>query len=158
MDAVCLETKREVLPVGVVEWTGANVNVHGWYVSRGRIGRRTFWLRYALPILALGVVAPYADAVLGSWIIGPMPGRASPSSGLGLVEMLVLLFTLTPSVSSLVTRLHDRGHSAWWLLWTLLPYAGALVLFVTAGFLRGHDEANEYGPPPMRYSASPIRA
>jgi uncharacterized membrane protein YhaH (DUF805 family) len=45
-----------------------------------------------------------------------------------------------------VARLHDRGHSAWWLLWILLPLVGVIVLLVQNGFLRGDGGPNRYGP------------
>jgi uncharacterized membrane protein YhaH (DUF805 family) len=60
----------------------------------------------------------------------------------------VALLTFVPSVSSTVTRLHDRGHSAWWLLLVLVPVVGVLVLLVMTGFLRGDGGPNRYGPPP----------
>ena len=53
-----------------------------------------------------------------------------------------------PYVAAVVTRLHDRDHSAWWLLWLLLGPLGVLVLFVTCGLLGTRPQANTYGPPP----------
>ena len=46
-----------------------------------------------------------------------------------------------------MTRLHDRGHSAWWLLFNLLPIAGPIVLLVQM-CLAGEPDPNAYGPPP----------
>ena len=60
---------------------------------------------------------------------------------------LVYLLTAVPSISSSVTRLHDRGHSAWWLLFGLLPLVGAIVLLVQY-CLPGEGGPNPYGPPP----------
>ena len=37
-----------------------------WYVRRGRIDRRTWWLQYALPIGLLSVLALMADVALGN--------------------------------------------------------------------------------------------
>ena len=59
----------------------------------------------------------------------------------------ISLLTVVPSISSTVARLHDRGHSAWWLLWFLLPLVGVIVLLVQNGFLRGDGGPNKYGPP-----------
>ena len=36
-----------------------------WYVSRGRITRRTWWLLYTLPMAGLAILAMIADASLG---------------------------------------------------------------------------------------------
>ena len=121
-----------------------------WYVSRGRIDRSTWWLRYTLPILLLSVLATVTDLTFGytEWNdLAPADGSLG-SSGSGPFVTLVALLTLVPSVSSTVTRLHDRGHSAWWLLLALVPVVGVLVLLVMTGFLRGHGGPNRYGPPP----------
>ena len=47
-----------------------------WYVSRGRITRRTFWLHYVLPLIALSVLAEVADLAAGT--------RARPGAGPGV--------------------------------------------------------------------------
>jgi uncharacterized membrane protein YhaH (DUF805 family) len=127
------------------------VSIGQWYVSRGRIPRRVFWLHYVLPIFAVGIVAMILDAMLGLWLVAPAAeGGPEFSSGTGLLSTVAWLGTLVPSISSNVTRLHDRGHSAWWLLWLLLPLAGAIVLLVQIGFLRGDAGPNRYGPAPDR--------
>ena len=121
-----------------------------WYVSRGRITRRTFWLHYLLPILALGVLAIVADIALGNSAFSASSTSSSGSAdlGLGWVSLAVTLLTVVPSISSQVTRLHDRGHSAWWLLFGLIPLVGPIMLIVQTGFLAGQPHANRYGPPP----------
>jgi uncharacterized membrane protein YhaH (DUF805 family) len=118
-----------------------------WYLRRGRIDRRTWWLHYTLPLLLLGALAGIADSSLGypppageGWSIYTYTG--------GPLSLLVCLAFLVPSISSMVARLHDRGNSAWWLLWLLVPVVGPIVLFVQNGFLVGHGGANWYGPPP----------
>jgi len=124
-----------------------------WYVRRGRITRRVWWLHYALVIAVLSFLAALADSSLG------YPGLTVPAEPAGLydlVGLVIALFTLVPSISSTVARLHDRGHSAWWLLWFLLPLVGWLVLFVQNGFLRGDGGPNRYGPAPDRAVGDPI--
>jgi hypothetical protein len=37
-----------------------------WYLRRGRIDRRTWWLHYTLPIFGLSLLANLADAALGT--------------------------------------------------------------------------------------------
>ncbi|MGY1857103.1 DUF805 domain-containing protein [Modestobacter sp. SYSU DS0290] len=127
------------------------MSIAQWYVSRGRISRRTFWLHYVLPILLLNALAVAADLALGfSEVTGTTATTTSASlqTTLGVLSPIVGLLTLVPSFSSNVTRLHDRGHSAWWLLIGLIPLVGGLVLLVQLGFLPGEDHANDYGPPP----------
>ena len=127
-----------------------------WYVSRGRIRRRVFWLHYMLPIVAIQVVATAVDAMFGLWLIDPEPSGPAIVTGTGVLGVLASLALLVPSFSSQVTRLHDRGHSAWWLLWMLLPLVGAIILIVQTGFLRGDGGPNRYGPAPDRPVYEPV--
>ena len=117
-----------------------------WYLRRGRITRRTWWLHYTLPLAGLGILAGIADGVLG------YPGLLTPEPPMNVVEwsggplsLAVWLFGLVPSISSDVTRLHDRSHSAYWLLWGLVPGVGAIVLIAQLAFLRGDGGPNRYG-------------
>ena len=125
------------------------VGLGEWYVRRGRIDRRTWWLHYTLPIAGLGLLANLADASLGYPVFSTTVDTGSVWAVFGgPLTTVVSLLTIVPSISSSVTRLHDRGHSAWWLLWALVPLVGWLVLFVQNGFLAGHPVPNRYGPPP----------
>jgi uncharacterized membrane protein YhaH (DUF805 family) len=120
-----------------------------WYVRRGRIDRRTFWLHYFLPIFGLSILALAADLAFGFATLDTTATSSSASAALelGWFSLAVALLTVVPSISSQVTRLHDRGHSAWWLLFNLLPIAGPIVLLVQM-CLRGDGGPNRYGPPP----------
>ena len=120
-----------------------------WYLRRGRITRRTWWLHYTLPLAGLALLAGLADGAFGYPGLSTVesPGTMYELLG-GPLSVLVSFFSLVPSISSTVTRLHDRGHSAWWLLWALLPVVGAILLFVQSGFLRGDGGPNRYGPVP----------
>ncbi len=121
-----------------------------WYVSRGRINRSTWWLRYALPIVTLSLLATSADIAFGSSTL-PDLAAADPDTvtavTTGPFATLVAVLTFVPSISSNVTRLHDRGLSAWWLLLALVPLFGVIALLVVIGFLRGEAGPNRYGPP-----------
>jgi uncharacterized membrane protein YhaH (DUF805 family) len=120
-----------------------------WYVRRGRITRRTWWLHYTLPIAVLGLLAGLADQSFGFGDVltygGPPPAYEVGTGG--PFALLVTLLTTVPTISAAVTRLHDRSHSAWWLAWVFLPVVGAVLLFVQNGFLRGDGGPNRYGPP-----------
>lgn len=121
-----------------------------WYLRRGRIDRRTYWLHYFLPIVGLSVLALLADLAFGFATLDATATSTSASGALSLgwFSLAVTLLTIVPSISSEVTRLHDRNHSAWWLLFGLIPVVGGILLFVQTGFLRGDGGPNRYGPPP----------
>ena len=123
-----------------------------WYVRRGRIDRRTYWLHYALPLWAASVAAILADIALGTaWYTSSYQSygydyySADVSFSGGPIMLLVSLALFAPSISAAVTRLHDTGRSGWWLLWGLVPIAGPIVLFVVVGCLPGEPGPNQYG-------------
>jgi uncharacterized membrane protein YhaH (DUF805 family) len=123
-----------------------------WYVRRGRIGRRTYWLHYALPLWAASIAAIWADIALGTaWYTSSFESYGYYSASYeasfsgGPIMLLVSLALLAPSISAAVTRLHDTGRSGWFLLWGLVPIAGPIVLFVVVGCLPGDPGPNGYG-------------
>ena len=99
--------------------------------TRGRLSRRGFWLRHL-------TVVP-----LALWIV--IAAGQSPGAPYDLP--LVLLFVAL-LMSIWGRRLHDRGHSAWWLLGVFVPVIGAVVLIVECG-LRGTARGES------RYGADP---
>jgi len=115
-----------------------------WYVRRGRIDRRTWWLHYTVPVTALTVLALLADLSLGNV---DLVQATTGGSVYGPIVVTMVLLTAPPSISASATRLHDRGLPAWWLLIGLVPYLGGVALFVVNGFLRGDGGPNRYGPP-----------
>jgi uncharacterized membrane protein YhaH (DUF805 family) len=62
------------------------------------------------------------------------------------------LAVAVPTLAVTVRRLHDTAHSAWWLLFGLVPIIGQVVMFV---FLvsRGEYGANRFGQDPMAAGA-----
>jgi uncharacterized membrane protein YhaH (DUF805 family) len=120
-----------------------------WYVSRGRITRSTFWLYYVLPVFLLGLLASVIDVALGlgELELTTTAGSAGAWWSMGPVGLAVTLLTLVPVVSATVTRLHDGGRSAVWLLSLLIPVLGWLALLVVAGTTPGDPGPNQYGLP-----------
>lgn len=133
------------------------MNFGQWYLCRGRIPRRVWWLHYGLVIVGFSFLAAVADASMGypAFAVPAEPSGVYDFVG-GPVTLVVSLFTFVPSVSSTVARLHDRGHSAWWLLWFLLPVVGWILLLVQNGFLRGDAGPNRYGPATDRPVGDPV--
>lgn len=130
-----------------------------WYLRRGRINRSTYWQHYVLPLFAFGLLAYCADLALGFSELSDLTATGDQAVSvweLGPFSTLVSLATLVPSISSGVTRLHDRSHSAWWLLFAFVPLVGGIILLVQMGFLRGDGGPNRYGPPPGQPAAEPV--
>jgi uncharacterized membrane protein YhaH (DUF805 family) len=114
-----------------------------WYVRRGRIDRRTWWLHYTVPLAVLSGLALLADVALGN---SSLAGIAAGAEDFGPVFDTVVLLSTPASISASATRLHDRGMPAWWLLLGLVPVVGPVALLVLNGFLRGDGGPNRYGP------------
>jgi uncharacterized membrane protein YhaH (DUF805 family) len=88
-------------------------------------------------------------------IYGPLyvGGLALQQDGGGIGTLLLglcilwSLACLVPSLSCGVRRLHDIGKSGWWLLISLIPLVGGIIVIV---FLATDSESgpNQYGPNP----------
>ncbi|WP_083219145.1 DUF805 domain-containing protein [Bradyrhizobium icense] len=78
----------------------------------GRIGRRTYWLYFVLPLLVIFLVVAVA--------VPP----------LSFNRTFVVLFLLTswPALAVGAKRCHDRNRSGWYQLIGLIPVIGPFVL------------------------------
>ena len=137
----------------------------GWWLPTGRIRRSDWWVRYFLVFVLLGIVATVLDGYFfpDNLMFEPQPQpQPDPDPGLnfdllvplpeavGPVTAITGLVLIVPNVTALVARLHDRDHSAWWLLWAFFPGLGTVILFVTVALLGTDPRPNRYGPPPAR--------
>lgn len=102
----------------------------------GRARRKEYWLFvlfHILICLVLGVV----DGVLG------LDNKNSIISLAGLYSLAIFI----PSIAVAVRRLHDTNRSGWWLLLSLIPCVGGIVLLIF--FVEdGQFGENEYGSNP----------
>lgn len=107
----------------------------------GRATRKDYWM-FFLFYMILYIVAMVVDGVLAALI------------GLPILTLIFALGMLVPSLSCAVRRLHDTSRSGWWVLISLVPLVGGIILIV---FLvqDSHDD-NQYGPNPK--SAQPAEA
>ncbi|WP_417629010.1 DUF805 domain-containing protein [Pararhodobacter aggregans] len=103
---------------------------------QGRAPRSEYWY-WVLFVLLGTIVFSAADyAVLGN--------------SNGLISGIFSLVILLPGLAVSVRRLHDIGRSGWWLLLSLIPLIGIIILIVW--MIRESDPGdNEFGPNPFSY-------
>jgi len=98
----------------------------------GRASRPAYWWWFLFAIL-VAACASIIDAAIGSF---------------GVISGIAGLALLLPGLSGAIRRLHDTGHSGWWVLIGLIPVIGFIVLLIF--YLREGDAGeNQYGPPPV---------
>ena len=104
----------------------------------GRIGR--------LQYLALSTLLPFAIVVAG-FLLAAVAASIAGDLGLILIPLYVVGYILVVwmSLAAGVRRLHDLGHSGWWLLLFLVPLV-SLVLALLLYLWPGEEGANDYGP------------
>ena len=135
-----------------------------WFSPRGRISRRSYWLKFLLPLTGLSLVTGVAQVLL-TW--------TAPMAAVALGGLTTLALTW-PGAVGFVKRLHDLDHSGWLaggcyggcMLAGLLPLLGvggfallgppvvlAVVLTFWYGlkacYFRGVPGPNRFGPAPI---------
>ena len=104
----------------------------------GRMGRSDFWVRGVLFIFALGII--------GHAVTVPLFVAGSLWTILAFALSVMLYCVLTWMYLSVVSkRLHDIGHSGWWVLLGLFPIL-AFCLLVYCGTVPGDPNENTHGP------------
>ncbi len=99
----------------------------------GRASRSEYWY-FALFNFLASVIAGIIDAA----VFGDS----------GIINLIVALGLLLPGLAVGVRRLHDIGKSGWWLLISLIPLIGIIILIVF--YCKKSDpDTNEYGPHPF---------
>jgi uncharacterized membrane protein YhaH (DUF805 family) len=105
-------------------------------VFSGRAPRKEFWM-----------------FVLGHVIVSMVLGAiSSADENLMWVMPLYGLAVLLPALGLTVRRLHDTGKSGWWLLLSLVPLIGSIVLLVFY-VTDSQPGSNKYGPNPKGVAA-----
>jgi len=107
----------------------------------GRARRSEYWfftLFYLLIYIALLVLSALAGRHGGAIV--------------GILLLVYLLAMLIPSLSVTVRRLHDTDRSGWWVLISLVPLIGGIILLV---FLAqdSHTGDNRFGLNPKEATA-----
>ena len=121
---------------------------------RGRSSRRDYWLFILFSWIVFGAIAGIGIAL--GWDPVDAQGKLQllPETGATLLDktifgalMLALAIFLIPTLAVQVRRFHDRGSSAWNLLWHIFPYVGEIVILI-AMVRAGTPGENRYGRDP----------
>jgi uncharacterized membrane protein YhaH (DUF805 family) len=105
-------------------------------IPSGRIDRAGFWWRHCITV------------PLALWAANALGGANDALLGTALA-----LLTTALLVSVWGRRLHDRGHSAWWLLAASIPVIGPLGLLVECGLRRSREA--DHGRNPNAHETPP---
>jgi uncharacterized membrane protein YhaH (DUF805 family) len=101
---------------------------------KGRASRSEYWLFFLFNFLVILTAMLLRDD--GSIVVLAWLGLAIPNLAVG------------------VRRLHDINMSGWWLLLSLIPFLGSLIMFVFA-LIPGTEGDNRFGADP---TAEPAEA
>ena len=116
-----------------------------WYIKvlkqyvdfRGRARRQEYWM-FVLFNAIIAFVLGLIDGLLG-WEI--------PYANMGILGLIYSLGVFLPSLAVCVRRLHDIGKSGWYILLSLIPLVGAIILIVW--FCKeGEGTSNDWGENP----------
>ena len=115
-----------------------------WYLTvlkkyaefSGRARRKEYWM-FALMNFLISILISIVGAVIGD------------TNGLIAVSLsgVYALFIFIPSLAVTVRRLHDTNKSGWWILITLVPLIGGLVLLIFM-IMDSDPNTNAYGANP----------
>jgi uncharacterized membrane protein YhaH (DUF805 family) len=106
-------------------------------VFSGRSRRKEYWY-FVLFVVIISIVLGMIDGLLGTY---------HRSTGAGLLSSIFSLAVLIPSIAVSVRRLHDIDRTGWWVLISLVPLVGWIVLLVF--------HVQDSTPGPNRYGPNP---
>ena len=115
----------------------------------GRSRRSEYWwaslMNYIIVMVAYMIMfIPMMAAGISGNVSG---GTAAIMIIMGVVLVLYAFAIIVPSIALTVRRLHDTGRSGWFVLLSLIPYIGGIILFVFT-VLDSTPGPNQYGPNP----------
>lgn len=109
-------------------------SVYTNYVNfQGRARRSEYWWWFLFYLIVVLVLAGGVSAI-------------SDTLG-GALYAIFVLGSILPAIAVQVRRLHDTGRSGWWVLISLIPLVGFIVLLIFYASDSQPGE-NKYGPNP----------
>lgn len=106
-------------------------------VFSGRARRKEYWFFVLFNVL-ISILLTVIDGMIGT---------LNTETGFGMLSGIYTLAVILPSIAVSVRRLHDTSRTGWWLLISLVPLIGAVVLLIF--FVSDSKPGdNDYGPMP----------
>ena len=103
-------------------------------VFSGRSRRQEYWM-FTLINIIISIELSFIDGAVGT---------------AGVLQGIYGLALLLPSIGVTIRRLHDTGHSAWWIFIGVVPIIGAIIMIIF--LVKDSDPGeNRYGPNPKVY-------
>ncbi|MDF7679218.1 DUF805 domain-containing protein [Enterobacteriaceae bacterium ESL0689] len=119
--------------------------LRNYAVFSGRASRMEYWM-YTLITTIISIIIMILDITLFDW--QPLTDTLYGTRfSWGPLLSIYILLTFLPNLALSFRRLHDTDHSAWWLLISLVPLVGGIVLLVFY-CLPGTQGDNRFGPDP----------
>ena len=102
-----------------------------YFNFKGRANRGEYWW-FVLANIIVAFVVGFIDGILASVV------------GIAILGLIYNLAILLPSLGAGARRLHDINKSGWNLLWSLIPFIGAIyVIYLLV--LKGDAGKNRFG-------------
>ena len=120
------------------------VLVDRWKDWSGRSNRPEYWFFSLYATIIMGVLMGI-DNLIGFTFWNWLDPFGSPNTG--ILGAIFLLGTLPASLAVTARRLHDRGHSGWWILGLFIPGLNFIVLYWLVRAAKDTPEALKYKNP-----------
>lgn len=105
----------------------------------GRSRRKEFWWFVLFNFIVLIIAAGIDQVILG---------------GRPILYGLYALASLVPNLALTVRRLHDTSRSGWWILISLVPLIGLVLIYFLAS--DSSPGENKWGPNPKEFHADDL--
>lgn len=127
-----------------VDWCLAPLKKYADFSGRAR--RKEYWW-FSLFCMLISTVLGFIEGFMG----------VAPNAEYSIFAGIFCLAILVPSLAVTVRRLHDIGRRGWWMMISLVPIVGAIVLF--AYLVKDSAPGrNQYGPNPKMGMAPGLAA
>lgn len=104
----------------------------------GRSRRKEYWM-FILGVIVVAIVLSIIESILG--LNGMVGGVYGP------LTLILVLALLIPGIAVQVRRFHDQDKSGWFVLLSLIPFVGGLIVLVFM-CLEGTKGPNRFGEDP----------